>query len=463
MLEGVDRVIDLVGPRTSALTGATTDQIVSAVARCDTAALAATDGHFAAMARDGRTVRLARTIGIPLRYFVAKMYHGPFLVVSDRIDRIFDWCNAQKIGWQFDPAYTRMVPAHHVVEIDQVGCPDPTPRYHRFFNPAIGHGSPDLDAAGAAYISAAFTAVKQWAAQVPGGESVGVAFSGGVDSLAVLLLARRAFEALGRSPGGVRAFTLDLGGGPDAAQAADAVRALGLEDGWERIDALPVEYDLDAAIRAIEDYHPLDVECAAAGLCLLGAVRRRHPRLTHLLDGDGGDENLKSYPLEDSDLTLSSVLRNPMLYQEGWGLDAIKHSLVYSGGLSRGYVRSYAPAAAFGFDAYSPFTTRSVIAAAAAVPFDRVLDGQADRLATLKQDVVRRGIRHVLGVEMPVYPKRRFQDGAVHTPRPRASRTWCRNVFTRYWDERLRDTPDALDRRSGNEIGVPVSELSPFV
>ena len=44
------------------------------------------------------------------------------------------------------------------------------------------------------------------------------------------------------------------------------------------------------------------------------------PALKYLLDGDGGDENLKDYPLEDSDLTLSSVLRNPLLYQEGWGV-----------------------------------------------------------------------------------------------------------------------------------------------
>ena len=113
----------------------------------------------------------------------------------------------------------------------------------------------------------------------------------------------------------------------------------------------------------IEDYHPLDVECAADG----ALPAARHPRsairgLRYLLDGDGGDENLKSYPLEDSDLTLSSVLRNPLLYQEGWGVDAIKHSLAYSGGLSRGYVRTYAPAAALGFEAFSPFTVRSVIA-----------------------------------------------------------------------------------------------------
>src|SRR6476620_9356807 len=125
MLEGVDRTVDLVGARSSGLTGAGEQDVVTAIRRCDTSALAGTDGHFAAIARDGRTVRLARTIGIPLRYFVAKMYHGPFLVVSDRIDSLFGWCQEQKIGWQFDPLYTRMVPAHYLVEIDQIGCPDP--------------------------------------------------------------------------------------------------------------------------------------------------------------------------------------------------------------------------------------------------------------------------------------------------------------------------------------------------
>jgi asparagine synthase (glutamine-hydrolysing) len=446
-------VIDLVGPRASGLTGATAADVVSAISRCDTARLAATDGHFAAIGRDGRTVRLARTIGLPLRYFVAKMFHGPFLVVSDRIDRIFDWCQAQRIGWQFDPMYTRMVPAHHVVELDQVGCPDPAPRYHRFFDPPVAEGPADIEALGRRYIEAAAIATTRWLADVPMGEPVGVAFSGGVDSTAVLLLARRACADLGRDPDGVRAFTLDLGGGADAAQAEAVVRALGIEACWERIEAPATSIDLEAAIRTIEDYHPLDVECAATLLPLLTGVRRRHPELTYLLDGDGGDENLKSYPPEDSDLTLSSILRNPLLYQEGWGVDAIKHSDVYSGGLSRAYVRSYAPAAALGFEAFSPFTVRGAIAAAVAMPFEALLAGDAHRLATLKQEVVAAGVRRVLGVEMPVHPKRRFQDGAGAARPPRVSKAWCRNAFTSMWEERLRHTPDALDaRRSGNEV-----------
>jgi asparagine synthase (glutamine-hydrolysing) len=229
------------------------------------------------------------------------------------------------------------------------------------------------------------------------------------------------------------------------------VRALGLEQQWERVSASPAEYDLEAAIRVIEDYHPLDVECAATSMCLLRGIRGRYPRLTYLLDGDGGDENLKSYPLEDSDLTLSSILRNPLLYQEGWGVDAIKHSLAYSGGLSRGYVRTYAPAAAFGFDAFSPYTTRSVIEAAVAIPFEQILAGDVSRLSTLKAAVVGAGVKATLGVEMPVNEKRRFQDGVTATPRERVSKAWCRRTFNALWQDRQKDA-DSPDRRSGNEV-----------
>ena len=454
MLEGIDRLIDLTGLRASGLTGAAEPDVLDAVRHGDTARLAATDGHFAAVARDGNTVRLARTIGLPLRYFVAKMYHGPFLVVSDRIDTLFDWCHEQRIGWQFDPAYTRMVPAHHVVEVDQIGCPDPAPRYHRFFNPDIATGSGDLDTIGASYVGAARQALRGWLSGVPVGAPVGVAFSGGIDSTATWLLARETCRDLGRDPESVRAFTLDMGGGADAVQAEGVARDLGLTSSWERVVVPASEYDLEEAIAVIEDYHPLDVECAAASLCLMRALRARHPELRYMLDGDGGDENLKAYPLEDSDLTLSSILRNPLLYQEGWGLDAIKHSLVYSGGLSRGYMRTWAPAAVHGLTACSPFIARSVMAQAVAIPFERALGGDVARLMTLKQDVVAAGIKAVLGVDMPVNPKRRFQDGAAGAPGARVSKAWCRREFDRQWRERLRAADEAANRRSGNEVPV---------
>src|SRR5262249_6175294 len=183
--------------------------------------------------------------------------------------------------------------------------------------------------------------------------------------------------------------------------------------------------------------------------------------LKYLLDGDGGDENLKSYPLEDSDLTISSVLRNPLLYQEGWGIDAIKHSLTYSGGLSRGYVRTYAPARHYGFQAFSPFTVRSVIAEALAIPFENVIGDSAERLATLKPHDVSASVKAITGITMPVFPKRRFQEGAGGESyrQWRTSKAWCRQVFQRQWEERLRTSWESA-RRSGNEMALAEAVLT---
>ena len=127
-----------------------------------------------------------------MRYFVAKMFHGPMLIVADRIDTLFDWCQENRIGWQFDPMYTRMVPAHYLVEIDQIGCPDPAPRYNRFFHPTVETGSTDLDELGARYMGAAYAALASWVNQIPACEPIGVAFSGGIDSTSALLMLRKA-------------------------------------------------------------------------------------------------------------------------------------------------------------------------------------------------------------------------------------------------------------------------------
>ncbi|HLY65363.1 MAG TPA: hypothetical protein VKU60_07510, partial [Chloroflexota bacterium] len=73
MLMGVERLVDLAGPRVVGGDSAP-EAIGAAVQGRGLVALSAANGHFAAVARDGQTVRLARTIGLPLRYFVAKMF-----------------------------------------------------------------------------------------------------------------------------------------------------------------------------------------------------------------------------------------------------------------------------------------------------------------------------------------------------------------------------------------------------
>jgi asparagine synthase (glutamine-hydrolysing) len=249
---------------------------------------------------------------------------------------------------------------------------------------------------------------------IPDQDPIGVCFSGGVDSGAVFLVTYHVMRQLGMSPSRLKAFTLTFGDGPDLAQARAFLEQLGLGLFLEAIHADRSDLDIDETLRTIEDYKVLDVECATMGLALCRGVRRRYPDWKHLLDGDGGDENLKDYPIEENpELTIRSVVNNLMLYHEGWGVGRIKHSLTYSGGLSRGYVRTYAPARKYGFEGFSPFTRPKVIAVSEAAPFIELTQYDVPTLYSLKGEIVRRGIKAVTGIDMPVFEKRRFQHGAM--------------------------------------------------
>ena len=86
-------------------------------------------------------------------------------------------------------------------------------------------------------------------------------------------------------------------------------------------------------------------------------------------------------PIEDNaELTINSVVNNPMLYQEGWGVDCVKHSLTYTGGQSRGCVRTHAPLRRLGFTGFSPYTRPSVVAIAGSIPFAELCDGSIETL-----------------------------------------------------------------------------------
>ena len=54
-----------------------------------------------------------------------------------------------------------------------------------------------------------------------------------------------------------------------------------------------------------------------------------------------------------------------------------------------------------------------MIAVAEAIPFIELTDYNVDRLYELKGEIVSRGVAAVTGMKMPVFPKRRFQHGAL--------------------------------------------------
>lgn len=411
----IARLVDLTDSSANVFLNVTSDEAAAAVASGDAARIRAIDGQFALVAKRGHIVRLARSIGRPLRYFMAKQAAGPCLIVAERMEEIRAALERDGLADQFHPSYTRMVPAHHLVEIALLGCPDPNPIYTRFFAPERNSLPADLDAIGRAYVGALAEELDRWLDRIEPREPLGVLFSGGIDSGAVLLTLYHLLLRRGQSPARLKAFTLSVGGnGADAEQAARFLGELDLGYLLETIEAAPAEVDYAAAVRVIEDYKPLDVQAAAMNLALCRGIRARYPAWKHLIDGDGGDENLKDYPIEDNpELTIRSVLNNLMLYQEGWGVHALKHSLVHSGGQSRGHVRSYAPARVNGFAGFSPFALPNVIAVAEAIPFIELTDWSHERLYALKGEVVRRGVEAITGLTMPVFPKRRFQHGAA--------------------------------------------------
>jgi asparagine synthase (glutamine-hydrolysing) len=412
--EQIERVVDLTDSASNHLYDMSVEAARAVVLEGPAERVHQIHGSFALVAKRGRTVRMARSLDRPLRYFLAKRKEGPALVVSDRIDSIYEWLKSEGLQEQFRPYYTRMVPAHYVVELQLVGCPDPDPTYERFFTPTGGALPADLDVIGKTYISALAEEITQWLRSIPQDAPIGVCFSGGIDSGSVFLVTYHVMRKLAMNPARLKAFVLDLGDGPDPRQARAFLEPLGLSLFLEPVESDASALDPGETIRVVEDYKPLDVESATMLLALAKGIRARYPDWRFLVDGDGGDENLKDYPIEaNPELTIRSVINNPMLYQEGWGVGKIKHSLTYSGGLSRSYVRTYATARRYGFSGFSPYTMPGVIAVAEAIPFSELTNYDVDRLYTLKGEVVSRGVEALTGLKMPVFTKRRFQHGAL--------------------------------------------------
>jgi len=417
MQRPVDRVVDLLEPSLNQLHNLNLTEARRRVMSGDAESVRAIDGSFALVTIDGLTVRMARSLDRPMRYFLAKRHEGPALFVADRIDTLHRALQDAGLDGQFHPTYTRLVPAHYLVELALVGCPDPDPVYTRFFTPGRASLPPDLDAIGERYVGALAGEIAKWLRSIDRAdnrEPIGVSFSGGIDSGSVFLLTYHTMLKLGMAPTRLKAFVLDLGNGPDGEQARAFLDAVGLSMFLEEVDGRVDDLSVEATLRVLEDYKALDVECAAMGLLLCQGIRERYPGWRHLADGDGGDENLKDYPIEENpELTIRSVVDNLMLYQEGWGVGRIKHSLTYSGGLSRSYVRTYAPATQYGFAGFSPYTRPDVIDVAESIPFAELTRYNVPALYALKGEIVRRGVKAVTGIDMPVFPKRRFQHGAT--------------------------------------------------
>jgi len=411
----INKVVDLTNPQKNTIYNMTHEEAVEAVRSGNVEAVRKIDGQFSLVSVDGRTIRMARSIGRPIRYFIAKRPGGPELVVAERIDTIFDYLKKEGLDHQFHPSYTRMVPAHYITKIELLGCPDPNPVYERFFKPTRNkYSSRNPSKIGELYIRAVYDEIKKWLQFRAKTGPIGITFSAGIDSGALFMLTYHTLRELGQSPSRLKAFTLSIdGGGEDLGQAKKFLDTLNLGFFLEIIDADYASLDWKQTVRIVEDYKPLDIQSATMNLSLLKGIRSRYPDWKYMIDGDGGNENLKDYPIDENpELTIRSVLNNLMLYHEGWGVDSIKHSLTYSGGLGRAFMRTYTTGESFGFENFSPYTLPNVIEISEGIPFIDITGWDHRKLYALKGQIVSDGIKAITGITMPIFPKRRFQHGA---------------------------------------------------
>ena len=148
-------------PKKNVIYNMSHEEAVSIVKSGDLDAVRRIDGQFCLISVEDKTIKMARSIGRPIRYFIAKQAIGPQLIIAERIDVIYEHLKKEGLDDQFHPSYTRMAPAHYVTKIELLGCPDPNPIYERFFTPARNTYQPeDIELIGRDYIGAVYAEIK---------------------------------------------------------------------------------------------------------------------------------------------------------------------------------------------------------------------------------------------------------------------------------------------------------------
>ena len=87
----IREVADLTDPTHNVIFNMSVDDAISRVGAGDPDRIREIEGNFALVAQREHIVRMARSLSVPMRYFVAKQAKGPALVVAHRIEDIRQW------------------------------------------------------------------------------------------------------------------------------------------------------------------------------------------------------------------------------------------------------------------------------------------------------------------------------------------------------------------------------------
>ena len=91
----LERVVDLTDPKANQIHNLSLEEARRILLQQPPEAVRGIQGSFALLAKAGKTVKMARSLDRPMRYFLAKRQEGPALVVADRIDTIFEWLKSE--------------------------------------------------------------------------------------------------------------------------------------------------------------------------------------------------------------------------------------------------------------------------------------------------------------------------------------------------------------------------------
>src|SRR6188474_3183221 len=100
-MQTVDRLVNLLDSDANLIFNMSVQEAEDAVGSGDAARVREIDGQFALLHKRGNIVRMARSLGRPMRYFLAKLVDGPCLIVAERMDEIARYLEEQNLDGQF--------------------------------------------------------------------------------------------------------------------------------------------------------------------------------------------------------------------------------------------------------------------------------------------------------------------------------------------------------------------------
>ena len=424
-------LINLLDPRFNKLYGCSLDEALVALRASQLTSL---PGEFAlaCLDEDHNAVTATRTIGVPARIACQ-------LVSSDHMRIIIAHTIAEirqawtiglptSMGWlkPFDPTYTEMLPAFFT---ETISLDNLRQRTYRWFLQGPEHKryvqSNQLPAnaqqIGNEYVRLLQAVILDQIELIPANEPIGVALSGGADSMVITTVLLETLRQCGRN-NPVSAVTLAINeGGSDLPQAQKVAEILGQRHPNFHLQVIRINSnDVNLAalkqesMLTLEEYHSRDVECGMAGLLLhqgLGGNNRLS--LRYAFDGDGGNEIFQDYPREDQGygiVPLEDVLADPLLFLLGYERSKLAFNPVFSSGLSRAYTRTFNPARRYGVIPFSPLVDRRLIDFGQRLPLAQF---DPKHLPALRPEAVRLGVRSTFGLDLPAFPKARFQEGCA--------------------------------------------------